>query len=114
MAQSRQSQVEALSEISDILVQISDEDLTRMESLAEDITRFNQDLGSRILDACSLMAQLYDDVESVLERLEPDTEDAIEEDEDLEAAEAEVNETETEDEDDEGEGRGRSPSKRQK
>jgi hypothetical protein len=49
MAQSHQSQVEALSEISDIIVQISDEDLIRMESLAEEITGFNQDLGSRIL-----------------------------------------------------------------
>jgi hypothetical protein len=110
MAQSHQSQVEALSEISDIIVQISDEDLIRMESLAEEITGFNQDLGSRILDACSLLTQLYDDVESALERLEPETEDEIEGDEDLEVAEAEANEME--DAEDEGEEKRKSRSKR--
>lgn len=112
MAQSHQSQVEALSEISDIIVQISDEDLIRMESLAEEITGFNQDLGSRILDACSLLTQLYDDVESALERLEPETEDEIEGDEDLEVAEAEANEME--DAEDEGEEKRKSRSKRKK
>lgn len=110
MAQSHQSQVEALSEISDIIVQISDEDLIRMESLAEEITGFNQDLGSRILDACSLLTQLYDDVESALEHLEPETEDEIEGDEDLEVAEAEANEME--DAEDEGEEKRKSRSKR--
>jgi hypothetical protein len=114
MAQSHQSQVEALSEISDIIVQISDEDLIRMESLAEEITGFNQDLGSRILDACSLLTQLYDDVESALEHLEPETEDEIEGDEDLEVAEAEANETEMEDAEDEGEEKRKSRSKRKK
>jgi hypothetical protein len=117
MAKSNQNQVEALSEISDIIVQISDEDLERMESLAEQITRFNQELGSRILEACSLLTLLNDDVELALERLEPDTEDEVEEDEedeDLEAAEAEADEDEmdTEDEEDEEEEKGRGRSKR--
>jgi hypothetical protein len=114
MAQSHQSQVEALSEISDIIVQISDEDLIRLESLAEEITQFNQDLGSRILDACSLLTRVYDDVESALERLEPDTEDAIEGDEDLEDAEAIANETEMEDEEDEDEEERKPRSKHKK
>ena len=119
MAKSNQNQVEALSEISDIIVQISDEDLERMELLAEQITRFNQDLGSRILEACSLLIQLNDDVELALERLEPDTEDEIEEDEEdegLEAIEAEADEDEMdmEDEEDEEEERGRGRSKRRR
>jgi hypothetical protein len=120
MAQSNQKQVEALSEVSDIIVQISDEDLERMESLAEQITRFNQELGSRILEACSLLIQLNDDVELALERLEPDTEDEIEEDEedeedeDLETAEAEADQTDMEDEEDEEEEKGRGRSKRKK
>jgi hypothetical protein len=117
MAKSNQNQVEALSEISDIIVQISDEDLERMELLAEQITTFNHELGSRILEACSLLTQLNDDVELALERLEPDIEDEIEEDEedeDLEAAEAELDEDEIdiEDEEDEEEERGRGRSKR--
>jgi hypothetical protein len=121
MAQSNQQQVEALSEISDIIVQISDEDLERMESLGEQITRFNQELGNRILDACSLLIQLNDEVESALERLEPDVDEEDEEevdeeieDEDSEAAEAEVEETDTEDEEDEDDERGRPRSKRKK
>jgi hypothetical protein len=125
MAKSNQNQMEALSEISDIIVQISDEDLERMESLAEQITRFNQELGSRILEACSLLIQLNDDVELALDRLEPDTEDEIEEedeeDETLEAAEVEAAEVEVdedemdiEDEEDEEEERGRGRPKRRR
>ena len=119
MAQSNQQQVEALSEISDIIVQISDEDLERMESLGEQIAQFDQELGNRILDACSLLIQLNDEVESALERLEPDVdeedidEEEIEE-EDSEAAEAELDEADTEDEEDEGDERGRPRSKRRK
>jgi len=96
MAHSNQKQVEALSEIGDIIVQICDEDLEHMVSLAEHIMRLNRELGNSILDACSLLTQLNDDVESSLERLEPDIEDI--EDEDLEAAEAATNEMDTEDE----------------
>jgi hypothetical protein len=113
MAQSNEPQVEALSEISDIIVQISDEDLERMESLGEQITQFDRALGNRILDACSLLIQLNDEVESALERLEPDVEDEVEE-EDLEVAEAEAQDIDAEDEEDEGEGKGRAGSKRQK
>ena len=48
MAHSNQKQVEALSEIGDIIVQICDEDLERMVSLAEHIMRLNRELGNRI------------------------------------------------------------------
>ncbi len=119
MAQSNQKQVEALSEISDIIVQISDEDLARMESLGEQITRYDRELGSRVLDACSLLTQLNDDVEAALERLEPDVDEEIEdledvEDEDLEAAEAAMDQTDAEDEEDEGQEKGKGRSKRKK
>jgi hypothetical protein len=116
MAQSNQKQVEALSEISDIIVQISDEDLARMESLGEHIARFDRELGSRILDACSLLIQLNDDVEAALERLEPDVDEDIEdiEDEDLEAAEAATDQTDAEDEEDERQEQGKARSKRKK
>ena len=113
MAPSNPNQVEALSEIGDIIVQISDEDLERMESLGEEITRFDQELGKRILDACSLLIQLNDEVESALERLEPDTED-MEEDETMEAAEADANETDAEDEEEAGEKKREPRSKRKK
>jgi hypothetical protein len=114
MAQSNQKQVEALSEISDIIVQISDEDLARMESLGEQITRFNRELGSRVLDTCSLLTQLNDDVEAALERLEPDVDEDIEdiEDEDLEADEAAMDQTDAEDEEDESQEKGKGRSKR--
>jgi phosphopantothenoylcysteine synthetase/decarboxylase len=120
MAKSNQNQVEALSEISDIIVQISEEDLERLELLAEQITRFNQELGRRILEACSLLTQLNDDVELALERLEPDTEDEVEEDDEddeaLEAADAEMDEDEVdmEDEEDEEEERGKGRSRRRR
>jgi hypothetical protein len=38
MAPSNRNQVEALSEISDIIVKLSDEDLERMESLMESLS----------------------------------------------------------------------------
>ena len=113
MAQSNRKQVEALSEVSDIIVKLSDEDLERLESLAEQITPFDPELGDRILDASSLLTQLNDDVELALERLEPDTED-MEEEEDVEAAEGEANETDMEDEEDAGKEQGKARSKRKK
>jgi hypothetical protein len=127
VAQSNQKQVEALSEVGDIIVQISDEDLVRMESLAQQIARFDRQLGDRITEAATLLAQLNDDVETVLERLEPDVEEDeeidveeeeiedIAEDEDLEDAEAEAIEADAEDEaDDEGKGRGKGRAKHKK
>jgi len=111
MAQSNRKQVEALSEISNIIVKLSD-DLERMESLAEQITPYDPDLGDRILDAYALLTQLNDDVELALERLEPDTEDM--EEEDIEPAEAEANETVAEDEEDLGEEQKKGRLKRQK
>jgi hypothetical protein len=75
MASSNRKQVEVLSEISDIIVKLSDEDLERMESLAEQITSFDPELGDRILDAYALLTQLNNDVETALERTQPDTED---------------------------------------
>jgi hypothetical protein len=113
MAPSNRKQVEALSEISDIIVKLSDEDLERLESLAEQITPFDPELGDRILDASTLLTQLNDDVELALERLEPDTED-MEEEEDMEAAEAEAQATDMEDEEDAGEEQGKARSKRKK
>lgn len=112
MARSNRKQVEALSEISDIIVKLSDEDLARMESLAEQITPFEPELGDRILDAYTLLTQLSDDVELALERLEPDTEDT--EEEDIEVAKAEANETDLEEEDQAGEEQGKGRSKRRK
>ena len=112
MAQSNEQQVEVLSEISDIIVQISDEDLERMESLAEQITPYDPELGDRILDAYALLTQLNDDVELALERLEPDTEDM--EEEDIEAVKAEANETDAKDEEDSGEEQEKGRLKRQK
>jgi phage host-nuclease inhibitor protein Gam len=127
VAQSNQKQVEALSEVSDIIVQISDEDLGRMESLAQQIARFDQQLGDRITEAYMLLTQLNDDVETALEHLEPDVEEedeeidvdednvaTIDEDEDLEEAEAEAVETDADDEEDEGKGKGKGRSKRKK
>lgn len=110
MAQSNKKQVEALSEISDIIVQISEEDLERLESLAEQITRFNRDLGNRILDTCSILTELNDEVESVLDHMELDREDEdVGEDEDVEVAEMDE-----EDKEDEDEEKGRKRSKRKK
>jgi hypothetical protein len=112
MASSNRQQVEALSAISDIIVQISDKDLERMESLAQQITQFDRELGERVLDAYTLMIQLNDDVESALERLESDREEM--EEDDLDAAEIEVEETAAEDEEDAGTDSKRARSKRQK
>jgi hypothetical protein len=127
VAQSHQQQVEALSEVGDIIVQISDEDLVRMESLAQQIARFDRQLGARLTEASTLLTQLNDDVETALERLEPDGEEEeedeeiaveeeeiedIAEDEDLEDAEAEATEADAEDEADEGKGRGKGRSNR--
>jgi hypothetical protein len=95
MTPSSRKQVEALSEVSDIIVKLSDEDLERMESLAEQITSFDPELGDRILDAYLLLSQLNDDVESALERLEPDPEDM--EEEDIEIVEVEAHEADAED-----------------
>ena len=112
MAQSNRKQVEALSEISDIIVKLSDEDLERMESLAEQITPFDPELGDHILDAYTLLTQLNDEVELALERLEPDTEDEdMEEEED---AVAEANGTDAEDEEDAGKEQGKTRPKRKK
>jgi hypothetical protein len=120
--QSNQKRVEALSEISDIIVQISDEDLEHMESLARQIMRFDRQLGDRILETHALLIQLHDDVESALESLEPEIEEDIEEDEEieddeaLEIAEAELDEMDEEEdeEEDEDEERGRTRSRRRK
>jgi hypothetical protein len=115
LAQLNPKQVEALSAISDIIVQISDDDLERMESLAQQITPFDRELGDRILDAYTLLIQLNDDVESALERLEPDLEEEeMEDDEDLEAAAAEADETNVGNEEDAAEERGKARSKRKK
>jgi len=85
VAQSNRKQVEALSEISDIIVQISDDDLERMELLAQQVTRFDREVGSRILEVHALLIQLDEDVETALERLDPGIEEDeyIEEDEDV-------------------------------
>jgi hypothetical protein len=48
MAPSNRNRVEALAEISDIPVKLSDEDLERMESLAQQITSLNPELGDCI------------------------------------------------------------------
>jgi hypothetical protein len=113
MASSNRKQVEVLSEISDIIVKLSDEDLERMESLAEQITSFDPELGDRILDAYALLTQLNNDVETALERTQPDTED-MDEEEDIEIAEIEAHETDTEDQEDAGKEQGKSRRKRQK
>jgi hypothetical protein len=110
MAQSNRKQVEALSEISNIIVKLSDEDLERMESLAEQITPYDPELGDRILDAYALLTQL--NVELALERLEPDTEDM--EEEDIEAVKAEANETDAKVGEDSGEEQEKGRLKRQK
>jgi hypothetical protein len=113
MALSHRKQVEALSEISDIVVKISEEDLERMESLAEQITPFEPELGDRILEAYALLSQLNEEVEAALERLEPDTED-MEEEEDLEAAAANASETDAEDAEEMGDEQRKAPRKRTK
>jgi hypothetical protein len=113
MAPSHRKQLEALSAISDIIVKLSDEDLERLESLAEQMTPFDPELGDRILDASTLLTQLHDDVELALERLEPDPED-MEEEDDMEAAEAEAHATDMEDEEEAGEELGKTRSKRKK
>jgi len=114
MAQSNQKQVEALSEISDIVAQIPYEDLERMELLATEISRFNREIGDNILEAHNLLIQLNDAVESALERLEPDIE---EDEEDMEEDEEDINEITAEsddfdDEDEEQNDRGRPRRKR--
>jgi hypothetical protein len=121
VALSDQKRVEVLTEISDIIVQISDEDLEHMESLAQHVMQFDRQLGDRLLEAHALLIQLHDDVETALERLEPDIEEEIEEDEEiedeaLEVTEAELDEIDEEDEEeeDEDEGRGRTRSRRKK
>jgi hypothetical protein len=113
MAQSNRKQVESLSAISDIIVKLSDEDLERMESLAEQITPLDPELGDRLLDASTLLTQLHDDVESALERLEPETED-MEEEEGIEIADIEAHETDAEGEEDAGEGQRKARPKRRK
>jgi hypothetical protein len=113
MAPSNRRQVEALSEISDIIVKLSDEDLERMESLAEQITSFDPELGDRLLDAYALLIQLNDDVESALERLEPDTED-MEEERDLAIVEIEADKADTEDREHTGREQGKGRPKQQK
>jgi hypothetical protein len=113
MASSNQKQVEVLSEISDIMVKLSDEDLERMESLGEQVTSFDPELGDRILDAYTLLTQLNDDVETALERMEPRTED-MEEEEHMEIAEIEAHETDAEDQEDAGQEQGKIRRKRQK
>lgn len=113
LASSNRKQVEVLSEISHIIVKLSDGDLERMESVAEQITSFDPELGDRILDAYALLTQLNDDVETSLERMEPDTED-MEEEEDIEIAETEAHETDAEDQEDTTKEQGKSRRKRQK
>ncbi len=100
MAPSNRQQVEALSELSDIIVQISDEDLERMELLAQEIRQFDRELGTRLLETHALLLQLNDDIEVALERLEPDIEEdeedmeEMEEDQDIEPALGEAEEIE--------------------
>jgi hypothetical protein len=113
MASLNRKQVEVLSEISDIMVKLSDEDLERMESLAEQVASFDPELGDRILDAYALLTQLNNDMETALERMEPDIED-IEEEGDIEIAEIEAHETDAEDQEDAGQEQGKSRRKRQK
>ena len=113
MAQLNRKQVEALSEISDIVVKISEEDLARMEALAEQITPFDPELGDRILDAYTLLSQLNEEVESALERLEPDTED-MEEEEDIDGAAAGASEADAEDAEEAGEERRKARRQRKK
>jgi hypothetical protein len=112
MAQSNQKQVEALSEISDIIAQIPYEDLERMELLAQEISTFDRGIGGDILEAHNLLIQLNDAIESALERLEPDIEEDeedIEEDEDEEDIdETMVESDDLDDEDEEQDDQGRS------
>jgi hypothetical protein len=116
MAQSNQKQVEALSEISDIITQIPYEDLERMELLATEISGFNREIGDNILEAHNLLIQLNDAIESALERLEPDIEEDeedMEEDEDEEDFnEITAESDDVDDEDEEQNDRGRSRRKR--
>jgi hypothetical protein len=111
MAPSNRNRVEALAEISDITVKLSDEDLERMESLAEQITSFDPELGDRILDAYVLLSRLNDDLESALERLEPDPEDM--EEKDVEIIEIEAHEGHAEDQEGEGRKQGKGRPNRQ-
>ena len=109
MAQSNQKQLEALSEISDIIAQIPYEDLERMELLAQEISTFDREIGGNILEAHNLLIQLNDAIESALERLEPDLE---EDEEDIEEDEDMVESDDLDDEDEEQDDRGRSRRKR--
>jgi hypothetical protein len=112
MASSNRKQMEVLSEISDLIVKLSDGDLERMESLAEQITPYDPALGDRILDAYALLTQLNDDVETALERMEPDPEDI--EEEVIEIADIEAHETDAEDQEEAGKEQGKIRRKRQK
>jgi hypothetical protein len=113
LASSNRKQVEVLSEISHIIVKLSDGDLERMESVAEQITSFDPELGGRILDAYALLTHLNDDVETALERIEPDTKD-IEDKEAIGIAEIEAHETDAEDQEEAGKEQGKIRRKRQK
>jgi|Tabmets5t2r1_1033131.scaffolds.fasta_scaffold212190_1 hypothetical protein len=113
MAPSNQRQVEVLSEISDIIVKLSNEDLEPMGSLAEQITSSDPELGDRLLEAYALLIQLNDDVKSALEPLEPDTED-MEEERDVAIVEIEVDEADTEDRQHTGREQGKGCPKQQK
>jgi hypothetical protein len=106
MASSNRKQMKMLSDISHIIVKLSDEDLERMESLAEQITSFDPELGDRILDAHALLTQIKDDVETALEGMEPDPEDI--EEEDIEIADIEAHEMDAEDQKEAGKERGKS------
>jgi hypothetical protein len=103
--------MEVLSNISHIIVKLSDEDLERMESLAEQITSFDPELGDRILDAHALLSQINDDVQTALEGMEPDTEDT--EEEGIKIADIEAHEMDAEDQE-AGKEQGKSRQKRQK
>jgi hypothetical protein len=88
MAQPNQKRIEALSEISDIILQIPDEDLERMELLAQQIFSFDREISENILEVHNLLIQLNDAIESALDELEPD----IDEDEEYEVEDEEDNE----------------------
>jgi hypothetical protein len=106
MASLNRKQVEVLSEINDIMVKLSNEDLERMESLAEQITSFDPELGDRILDTHALLTQINDDVETALEGMVPNTEDM--EEEDIEIADIEAHEMDAEDQKEAGKEQGKS------
>ena len=93
-AQSRQKLLDALSETQEIIAQISDDDLDRMESLAEEITQVDEEMGGRIAGLHALLVFVREAVLSTLEDLQP----ATVEEEDVKATKAETKHEEGADE----------------